>query len=128
MCVCTWSTVRLVCPKYEVVMLQPPTVTPPYIGSSSIVTLKPALQAHLFLKFVCIFLLPHLYYPPPPPLQTHRPLLLKYALIITRSQPPLPAQIAAHLDSTRTCHPSASAARLCAQLYVPVSAAVPVTV
>ena len=115
---CTWPPVSEVCPNYEVVGLQHWTMNPPHLGSVNIFKLKLALLPHLFLTFVWIFILTPPSYSPPICIRS----LYSYSLICTCYPPPLPAQSAAHLDISRTCHPSASAACLCAPVRMTASA------
>ena len=51
-CVCNRLPVQQVCTNYEVVVFQPRTVTPPYLGSFAYCyTFKLGLPPHLFLPF-----------------------------------------------------------------------------
>ena len=45
---CYWTLVQTVCPNHEVVVLQPLTVTAPYLGSIDNITTILSLQTHLF--------------------------------------------------------------------------------
>ena len=102
---------REVCPNYEVVVLQPQTVTPTHLGSVATITIKLDLTPHLFLPFVWIFPLNPPYYCQPIRSRS----LSKSSLICTCSPPPLLARSAAHLDVARTRHPTYSAACLYAR-------------
>ena len=101
---------RGVCAKYEVVVFQPWAVTPPHLGYVAYrYTFKLGLPPHLFvLPFYGSFFSPY-FLPPPHP----QPLSVKDPLFVTRYQPTLPVQSAAHLDVNRSCHLPAYAAHPC---------------
>ena len=103
-------------------MFQPGLVTPTNLGSVAIgtnyISSPPAppdstvFLDHYFPSFILL------------PSQTAAVNCFTPLSICTCSPPPLPVQISAHLDFSITCHPPASAARLCAPHCVPASFAV----
>ena len=122
-CVCTWPPVREVCPKYELVVFQPWTVTPLHLVSIAVVKLKLYLPPHLFLPFVSIFLLSPPSYLPPICSRS----LLRSSIICTPSEPPLLTWSAAHLDVAHTCYPTASDSYICILRRMPQYTVVLVT-
>ena len=117
---CFRSPVREVFLKYEVLVFQPCTVTPPHLG-----------YLCLTLHFnIALLPLPFLFSFPDllsSPLSYLLPILscsLSNISRFIRSPPPLPVQSASHLDVARTRHPPDSAACPCAPHHMNASAAV----
>ena len=113
--------VRTVYPNHEVVVFQPWEVIATHLGSVAIVN-------NFYSRPWCLTCLNHFYifldYPilPPPPHQ--QPFIVVTPLHSNSSPPHLPERNAIHLDVAHTCHPQASAARLCTPRRVPASASV----
>ena len=91
---CNRPPVRDVCPNHEMVLFQPHTVTPPYLGSVAYrYTFKLGLPPHLFLlPFHGLFVFPS-FLPPPHPYS----FIAEALFFFNYSPPSLLLQIAAHI-------------------------------
>ena len=93
---CNRTPVREVCPNYEVVLFQPRTVNPPYLGYVDYCyTFKLGLPPHLFLLLFYGFFVSPRFLTSSPSIYVHR----LSPLVFTRSPLPLPVRSAAHRES-----------------------------
>ena len=112
---------REVCPNYEVVVLQPQTLTTLHLGYCRLTLhFNISVPPHILLLSFMEHSFPSCSYR-----LTIRSLLLSKPYPLSRYPPPLPVQSSYHLGVALTRHPPASAARLCAPRRVPAYAVVP---